>query len=140
MEWTPSGVMSGRNRKKEWMVCPRTVTAATPVGASTTIFLEVCPRKYCRSVDLPVPALPVTKTGDGLFSRRSYAPLNCSSKMKSETKSDSRFSAGMVCVRISNHTFVAAVNGDLRAGRFPENRSSHRRDQAGHILGSDFSF
>src|SRR3989338_3510014 len=120
--------MSGRNRKKEWMVCPRTLTAATPVGASTTIFLEVCSRKYCRSVDFPVPALPVTKTGDGVFSRRSYVALNCSS--------NSRLSVRMVCVSILNDPFVPAVDRDLRAGRLAEDRPGHRSDQVGHILGS----
>ncbi|GBE04374.1 hypothetical protein BMS3Abin09_01308 [bacterium BMS3Abin09] len=57
-----SGVTSGLKLKKEWTVCPFTLTAATPVGASTAIFFLVVSLKYSRRVDLPVPALPVIKT------------------------------------------------------------------------------
>jgi hypothetical protein len=50
------------SRKSEWMVWPSTLSAATPVGAQTAICLLVCQARCCRSVDLPVPARPVTKT------------------------------------------------------------------------------
>ena len=59
---TPSGVVSGLKPKNEWTVWPRTLRAATPVGASTAMRLSVCSRQSSRSVDLPVPALPVMKT------------------------------------------------------------------------------
>src|SRR5262245_24277437 len=44
------------------MVWPWTLTAATPVGASTTRRFLVVVRKCCSSVDFPVPARPVRKT------------------------------------------------------------------------------
>src|ERR687885_1569623 len=44
------------------MVWPCTWTAATPVGARTTMRLAVVARKYCNRVDLPVPARPVRNT------------------------------------------------------------------------------
>ncbi len=54
-------VTSGRNLKKECIVWPPTLRAATPVGARTTILLDVMSLKCSISVDFPVPALPVTK-------------------------------------------------------------------------------
>ena len=48
--------------KNEWSVCPPTLTAAMPVGASTICFLAVLAVMCFRKVDLPVPALPVMKT------------------------------------------------------------------------------
>ena len=50
----------GGKRKKEWMVCPPTCTAATPVGASTTALPRMRERMWRSKVDFPVPALPVT--------------------------------------------------------------------------------
>ena len=49
-------------RNSEWMVCPPTLRAATPVGAAITICLLVCQDRWFSSVDLPVPARPVMKT------------------------------------------------------------------------------
>lgn len=43
------------------MVTPPAFTAATPVGASTTMFLVVWARMYFKKVVFPVPALPVRK-------------------------------------------------------------------------------
>jgi hypothetical protein len=40
-----SGVTPGLNLKNEWMVCPFTFRAATPVGASTAILFLVTLRK-----------------------------------------------------------------------------------------------
>ena len=49
------------SRNSEWMVCPPTLSAATPVGAQiASVWLE-CHERYSSSVDLPVPARPVTK-------------------------------------------------------------------------------
>jgi hypothetical protein len=50
------------SRNSEWMVCPPTLSAATPVGAQMTICLLVFQFKWLSSVDLPVPARPVTNT------------------------------------------------------------------------------
>ena len=75
---TFSRVMSGLKPQKEWMVWPRTLRAATPVGARTAIFLRVVSRKYSRSVDFPVPAFPVMKTWRSVFSIRSRARRNWS--------------------------------------------------------------
>src|SRR3989338_6157229 len=55
-------VMSGPNLQNEWIVCPRTLTAATQVGANTAIFFLVWLRNQSSRVDLPVPARPVTNT------------------------------------------------------------------------------
>jgi len=41
------------------MVCPPAFIAATPVGASMTVFLFVVCFRYFKKVVLPVPALPV---------------------------------------------------------------------------------
>jgi hypothetical protein len=56
-----SNVILGLKRQKEWIVCPWTFSAATPVGAITATFLSVISRKHFSNVDLPVPARPVTK-------------------------------------------------------------------------------
>ena len=50
------------SRNSEWIVCPSTFSAATPVGAQIAICFEVFQARCCSSVDLPVPARPVTKT------------------------------------------------------------------------------
>ena len=42
-----------------WMVLPPALIAATPVGATTTVFLSVCDSRFLRKVVLPVPAFPV---------------------------------------------------------------------------------
>ena len=47
---------------KEWMVTPCALSAAIPVGATTTVFLWVALRIWCNKVVFPVPALPVRKT------------------------------------------------------------------------------
>ena len=49
-------------RNSEWIVCPSTFSAATPVGAHTAICFCVFQARCCSSVDLPVPARPVTNT------------------------------------------------------------------------------
>ena len=49
------------SRKSEWIVCPPTLSAATPVGAQITTCFEVFHDRWLSSVDLPVPARPVTK-------------------------------------------------------------------------------
>src|SRR5512140_3362319 len=59
---TASGVTSGLKPKNEWIVWPRTLSAATPVGARTAMRLSVWPRQSSSRVDFPVPALPVMKT------------------------------------------------------------------------------
>ena len=59
------------SRKSEWMVCPPTLRAATPVGAAITTCFEVFHDKWFRSVDLPVPARPVTKMFSRVFSMSS---------------------------------------------------------------------
>ena len=74
--------MFGLNPKNEWMVCPPTFTAATPVGAITAMrFFDVF-LKWPNNVDFPVPALPVTKMFLREFSIISMAlenvPLNSS--------------------------------------------------------------
>ena len=48
--------------KKECRVWPPALTAAIPVGASTTNFFFVVEVRYLRNVDFPVPAFPVRKT------------------------------------------------------------------------------
>ncbi len=50
----------GGKPKNEWMVWPPTLIAASPVGATTTISPATSSRRPLRSVDLPVPARPVT--------------------------------------------------------------------------------
>ena len=49
------------SRNSEWIVCPPTFSAATPVGAQITTCFEVFQDRWFSSVDLPVPARPVTK-------------------------------------------------------------------------------
>ncbi len=60
------------------MVCPPTLSAATPVDASTTTFFLVRSRKCSSSVDLPVPAFPVIKICFWLVSRKSRIDWNSS--------------------------------------------------------------
>jgi hypothetical protein len=50
------------------MVLPSIFRAATPVGASTAIFLVVLARKERRRVDFPVPAFQVRKRLSEVFS------------------------------------------------------------------------
>ena len=50
------------SRNSEWIVCPSTLSAATPVGAQIAICFDVFHARCFSSVDLPVPARPVTKT------------------------------------------------------------------------------
>ena len=60
MSWsamTPIGSLNS-----EWMVWPPTFSAATPVGAAITIDFSVFHDRWLSSVDLPVPARPVTNT------------------------------------------------------------------------------
>src|SRR3954452_24388330 len=66
MSWSAITPIGKRN--SEWMVCPPTFSAATPVGAAMTTFFEVFQERCSSSVDLPVPARPVTKMWDELFS------------------------------------------------------------------------
>src|SRR5262249_1652397 len=47
--------------KKECMVVPPALMAATPVGATTAIFLKLVSVMYFRNVVFPVPARPVRK-------------------------------------------------------------------------------
>ena len=58
------------SRNSEWIVCPSTFSAATPVGAQTAICLSVFQARCCSSVDLPVPARPVTNTCSRVSSMR----------------------------------------------------------------------
>ena len=60
MSWSAMTPIGRRN--SEWMVCPPTLSAATPVGAQITICFCVCQFRWLSSVDLPVPARPVTNT------------------------------------------------------------------------------
>ncbi len=60
MSWSAMTPIGRRN--SEWMVCPPTLSAATPVGAQITICFCVCQLRWLSSVDLPVPARPVTNT------------------------------------------------------------------------------
>ena len=64
-------ISRGGKPKKEWMVWPPTLTAASPVGASTTISSVIIPRRLVSSVDLPVPARPVTNRWPSLSRRKS---------------------------------------------------------------------
>ena len=48
--------------KNECIVCPPTLTAAIPVGASTTCSLSVLAQMYFKKVLFPVPAFPVKNT------------------------------------------------------------------------------
>ena len=59
ISWSAMTPIGSRN--SEWMVWPPTLSAATPVGAQITSCLEVFQERYSSSVDLPVPARPVTK-------------------------------------------------------------------------------
>ena len=54
----------GRNGilKKECIVLPPALIAATPVGANTICFLFVWSHIYRKKVDFPVPAFPVRNT------------------------------------------------------------------------------
>ena len=52
------------SRRREWMVCPPTLRAATPVGATTATFRCSTATIRWSTVDLPVPARPVTSSGD----------------------------------------------------------------------------
>ena len=60
ISWSAMTPIGSRN--SEWMVCPPTFSAATPVGAQITICLPVFQFRWFSSVDLPVPARPVTNT------------------------------------------------------------------------------
>ncbi len=51
-----------REAEQEWIVCPSTFNAATPVGAQIAICFFVFQAKCCSSVDFPVPARPVMNT------------------------------------------------------------------------------
>ena len=62
--------------KKEWMVTPSALIAATPVGATTTDRLRLCSTTAFRNVVLPVPALPVRKILRPVFSTKSHACLS----------------------------------------------------------------
>ena len=64
------------NWKKEWIVAPLALMAATPVGASTTMrFIDVS-RRLCRKVVFPVPAFPVRKRLVPVFSTICLARLS----------------------------------------------------------------
>ena len=58
------------SRNSEWIVCPSTFSAATPVGAQTAICFCVFQARCCSSVDFPVPARPVTNTCSRVSSMR----------------------------------------------------------------------
>ena len=58
-------ISRGGKPKKEWMVWPPTLTAASPVGARTTISSETRSLRQVSNVDLPVPARPVTNRWPG---------------------------------------------------------------------------
>ena len=60
MSWSAMTPIGSRN--SEWIVCPPTLSAATPVGAQIAICFVGVPVRWLSSVDLPVPARPVTKT------------------------------------------------------------------------------
>ena len=62
--------------KKECNVCPPTLTAAMPVGASTTCSLLVLAQMYFRNVLFPVPALPVRNTDRRVLRIRFHAFWN----------------------------------------------------------------
>src|SRR5262249_40148995 len=64
--------------KNEWMVWPPTLTAASPVGATTTILASIRSLRHLRSVDLPVPARPVTNRCPLPSRRKSCAARNSS--------------------------------------------------------------
>ena len=59
--------------KKEWMVTPPALMAATPVGATTMGRLRERSTTVFRKVVLPVPALPVRKMLRPVFSTKSHA-------------------------------------------------------------------
>ena len=66
MSWSAITPIGSRN--SEWMVCPPTFSAATPVGAQMTSGFAVFHDRWLSSVDLPVPARPVTKMCSRVFS------------------------------------------------------------------------
>ena len=66
-------ISRGGRPKKEWIVWPPTLTAASPVGASTATSSVMRSRSPRRSVDLPVPARPVTKRCPSRARRKSSA-------------------------------------------------------------------
>ncbi len=57
---SPDWISFGGNPKNEWIVWPPAVTAASPVGATTTFGTVTMSRNARSRVDLPVPARPVT--------------------------------------------------------------------------------
>ena len=67
------------SRNSEWMVWPSTLRAATPVGAHTAICLRVFHARWFSTVDLPVPARPVTKMCS-LVSSMSRNSASCSAE------------------------------------------------------------
>ena len=73
---TFSGVVSTRNPKNRCTVWPRTLRAATPVGARITGLPRVVARQCSSRVDFPVPALPVTKRFRSPASMSSRARAN----------------------------------------------------------------
>ena len=69
-------IRRGGKPKKEWMVWPPTLTAARPVGATITISSATRSRRHLSSVDLPVPARPVTNRWPAPSRRNSWAARN----------------------------------------------------------------
>ena len=59
--------------KKEWMVIPPALMAATPVGATTIDRFLLCSTTVFKKVVLPVPALPVRKILRPVCSTKSHA-------------------------------------------------------------------
>ena len=59
--------------KKEWMVMPPALMAATPVGATTMLRLLLRSTTILRNVVFPVPALPVKKILRPVYSTKSHA-------------------------------------------------------------------
>ena len=70
---------AGEIWKKECMVTPSALTAATPVGATTIAVLALRLSTSFRKVVLPVPALPVRKMLTPVCSTKSHARARFSS-------------------------------------------------------------
>ena len=70
---------AGEIWKNEWMVTPRALMAATPVGATTTAVLALFFITSLRKVVLPVPAFPVRNMLTPVRSTKSHAMRRLSS-------------------------------------------------------------
>ena len=109
----------GGNPKKEWIVWPPTFTAASPVGASTTASCVIMSRRQRSSVDLPVPARPVTNRWPSSLRAKSSAAWNFSGAVMPAGQLSlpalaKRLSTGMLDDTQSLETAAACLAGQDR--------------------------